>query len=171
MGRPDSTAPHWLGPSPVTTAADGMYISYGLPTAPFPLAPIPTLTLCLCRVGACPVVGGLHVVPDPARPPPSVPSLPEGRVGGWRDCVGWLGLSSRLLSASAVDTMSLKGRVHGSHNKRTALKIRQSSRMCLAPTKEHSTADKTWLVAYHAAGAPRSQRALSMWQLGWSTGL
>ena len=36
---------HWLGSNNVMTAADVMYMSYGLSTAPFPLVPIPTRSL------------------------------------------------------------------------------------------------------------------------------
>ena len=41
------TVLHWLGSMNLMTAADSMYMPYGLPTAPFPLAPSPTLYLCL----------------------------------------------------------------------------------------------------------------------------
>ena len=68
----NSTVPHWLGSNNVITAADLMCIYYGLPTASFPLVPIPTLSLCLGQVGGCPVVGGLLAIPCPARPHPTV---------------------------------------------------------------------------------------------------
>ena len=77
-----STAPHWLGPNNLMTAADGVYISYRLPTAPFPLVPIHILFLCLGRMGGCPVMGGSHAMPSPTHPPPPVTSLPEGGRGG-----------------------------------------------------------------------------------------
>ena len=65
----------WYGSS---SYADFMYIYYGLPTAQFPLVPIPNVSLCLGRVGGCPVVGGAHAMPRPARPLPSFPSLTIG---------------------------------------------------------------------------------------------
>ena len=104
------------------TAADFMYISYGLPTAPFPLVPIPTLSLCLGRVGGCPVVGGSHAMSRPACPHPPVPSLPMGVglvVGGCVDNpVLLLGgaVTTRLRSASSLVPMSLKGRAFGVQN-------------------------------------------------------
>ena len=79
----NSTAPHWLGSTNLMTAADFMYQPYGLPTALFPVVPIPALSLCLGQVGGCPVVGGSHAMPRPARPqPPFQPSTriqPENR--------------------------------------------------------------------------------------------
>ena len=91
----NSTALHWLGSNHVMPAADFMHISDGLPTAPFPLVPIPTVSLCLRRVVGCPVVGSAHAMPRPARPLPPFPSLPMGvSVRGGGGCVGWPGLVS-----------------------------------------------------------------------------
>ena len=75
-----------IGSNDVMTAADGMCMSYGLPTTPVPLVPIPTPSLYLGRVGGCPVVGGSLTVPSPTCSPPPAPSLPEGEGGGG---VGW----------------------------------------------------------------------------------
>ena len=103
-----------IGSNDVMTAADGMCMSYGLPTTPVPLVPIPTPSLYLGRVGGCPVVGGSLTVPSPTCSPPPAPSLPEGEGGGG----GWLADSVGLcfyyyypLSAMALDKIRLKGRV------------------------------------------------------------
>ena len=73
-GHPDQfhCVSQWLGWNNVMTAADFMYTYYGLSIAPFPVVPIPTLSLCLGQVGGCPVVGGLLAIPCPARPHPTV---------------------------------------------------------------------------------------------------